>query len=353
MIARQGGRDFEVASGHPKHRSAPRGPLLRNVSRITAGSIDCQAGPLPAQHLAVRIDLQAARAIPRNSPCSTTPEMAFTAAASWNGSSIGPVAQSRMMPPLSVTQGRAGSSSSRPRLGSNANARQPLCRLRPAEGDDLDRQRRARAELIDALFGGRHQHVVVAGEGDELLAQQRAAAALDGVERGIDLVGAIDAEVEALDRRRGWSAECPDRGPALRCGRRSGPGEISPSATRRPSSRMTASAVEPVPRPTSMPGATRSAAATASRRRRSASSTSGVSTTELAAASSSTSQQSLLSGRAGRINCAGKVAGSSGPSSTASSVSALPGPPTRKRISRPALSTGAVRVSRVASSFGT
>src|SRR5829696_5106021 len=57
--------------------------------------------------------------------------------------------------------------------------------------------------------------------------------------------------------------------------------KMSPPATRRPNSRVTASAVEPVPRPTIMPGATRSAAATASRCRRSASSTLALSMKEL------------------------------------------------------------------------
>src|SRR5918993_4186519 len=79
------------------------------------------------------------------------------------------------------------------RLRGNANTRQPLCGLRPTEGDDLNWQRRARAELVDALFRGRHQQIVITREGDELLAEERAATALDGVERGIDLVGAVDA----------------------------------------------------------------------------------------------------------------------------------------------------------------
>src|SRR5688500_2769574 len=65
----------------------------------------------------------------------------------------------------------------RPRLGRNAETRQPLCGLRPTEGDDLDRQRRAHAEPIDALLGGRYQHKVGTREGDELLAEEGAAAA--------------------------------------------------------------------------------------------------------------------------------------------------------------------------------
>src|SRR5215207_5445980 len=49
----------------------------------------------------------------------------------------------------------------RPRLASNADAGQPLRGLRPTESDDLDRQRRARAESIDALLRGCYQDVIV------------------------------------------------------------------------------------------------------------------------------------------------------------------------------------------------
>ena len=63
--------------------------------------------------------------------------------------------------------------------------------------------------MIDALFRGCYQHVIVTREGNELLAEQRATAALDGVERGIDLVRAVDAEVESIDfvERRQRNAE--------------------------------------------------------------------------------------------------------------------------------------------------
>ena len=110
----------------------------------------------------------------------------------------------------------------RPRLGGNSQTRQPLCGLRPTEGDDLDRQRRARAEPIDALFRGRYQHVVVTREGNELLAEERAAPALDGVERGIDLVGAVDAEVEAVDLVERDQRDAKIAGKRLPCDRRSG-----------------------------------------------------------------------------------------------------------------------------------
>src|SRR5215213_9212249 len=97
----------------------------------------------------------------------------------------------------------------RPRLGRNSYARQPLRGLGPTEGDDLDRQWGACTQLIDALFRGCDQDIVVTREGHELLAQERAAATLDGVERGIDLVCPVDPQVEAiylveLDQ---WNAE--------------------------------------------------------------------------------------------------------------------------------------------------
>ena len=45
---------------------------------------------------------------------------------------------------------------------------------------------------------GDHDHAI-RRRGHDLLPQQRAAAALDQVERGIDFVGAVDREVEPVD----------------------------------------------------------------------------------------------------------------------------------------------------------
>jgi len=64
-------------------------------------------------------------------------------------------------------------------------------------------------ELLDHLARvGDHHHALGRG-GDDLLAQQRAAAALDEGEVGVDLVGAVDDEVERADRieRLGGEAE--------------------------------------------------------------------------------------------------------------------------------------------------
>ena len=71
-------------------------------------------------------------------------------------------------------------------------------RRRQAERNHFDRQRKT-AENFDP-FGivGDHDHAI-RGAGNDLLAQQRTAAALDDIERGIDFVGAVDGQVEPVD----------------------------------------------------------------------------------------------------------------------------------------------------------
>src|SRR5690606_19518016 len=63
---------------------------------------------------------------------------------------------------------------------------------------DLRRQREA-AERIDELARIGDDNHPVGGGGDDLFAQQGAAAALDEVHAGVDLVGAVDGEVEAVE----------------------------------------------------------------------------------------------------------------------------------------------------------
>ena len=73
-------------------------------------------------------------------------------------------------------------------------ANRNLGRLQP-EPVDFDRQREA-AERFDQLGTvGNHDHAG-RGRGDDLFAQQRAATTLDQCEFRIDLVGAVDGEVE-------------------------------------------------------------------------------------------------------------------------------------------------------------
>ena len=58
--------------------------------------------------------------------------------------------------------------------------------------------------------------------GDDLLAQQRAAAALDEAEIAVDLIGAIDGKIELAASHRGSKAGCPGFGLAGAWPRRSG-----------------------------------------------------------------------------------------------------------------------------------
>ena len=69
-------------------------------------------------------------------------------------------------------------------------------RRREPEVDDLDGEREARAEALGALRRVDDDHLACARLRDELLAEQRAATALDEVELRVDLVGAVDRDVD-------------------------------------------------------------------------------------------------------------------------------------------------------------
>ena len=64
----------------------------------------------------------------------------------------------------------------------------------PAEGDHFHRQRECSEAVLEFGFVD-NDDFQKAGRGHEFFAKQRAAAALDEVERGIDLVGAVDGQV--------------------------------------------------------------------------------------------------------------------------------------------------------------
>ena len=66
-------------------------------------------------------------------------------------------------------------------------------RLRERQDLDRDLRRADRGHALRAVGDDDHP---VARRGDDLLAQHRTAGALDGVERGVDFVGAIDREVD-------------------------------------------------------------------------------------------------------------------------------------------------------------
>ena len=128
------------------------------------------------------------------------------------GSAIRPSWASRIQWPPSVTKtwpslpcrtaSLARTRRSRKRAASIAAPR----RAEP-ERHDLDRQRKAAERRHPFALVGDHDHACRGGRHD-LLAQQRAAAALDQGEIGIDLVGAVDGQVEIGRSRRAWSAAC-------------------------------------------------------------------------------------------------------------------------------------------------
>ncbi len=115
-------------------------------------------------------------------------------------------------------------------------------------------------------FIGDHNHPR-RGRGDDLLAQQRAAAALDQRQVGRDLVCAVDGQIELgrLVERRQRNAEPrpPARVSLPRSARRRYRG---PRARARRATSTKCSAVEPVPSPTRMPGRTKSRARAAAAR---------------------------------------------------------------------------------------
>src|SRR3712207_8702288 len=69
-------------------------------------------------------------------------------------------------------------------------------RVLPAEAHDLDREPERLAEPPDALALLGYDHEAARGGHDDLLAQQRGPAALDEPEPRVDLVGAVDREVQ-------------------------------------------------------------------------------------------------------------------------------------------------------------
>jgi hypothetical protein len=81
-------------------------------------------------------------------------------------------------------------------------------RRRQAKRNDLDGQRKG-AELMDELGGIGDDDHPFRGCGDDLLAQQRAPAALDQPKLGIDLVRPVDRQIELqkLVQRRYRNAE--------------------------------------------------------------------------------------------------------------------------------------------------
>src|SRR5207253_4433632 len=71
----------------------------------------------------------------------------------------------------------------------------PLRGQAPQERQDLDRQY-TDTELLHHLRLVNHDDKSLRGRGDQLLAEQRAAATLDQVKRRVNLVGTVDCQVD-------------------------------------------------------------------------------------------------------------------------------------------------------------
>ena len=98
-----------------------------------------------------------------------------------------------MYSPSSVTTGSAGAHA---KLGARALVGEARLGSRPAEGEDGNRDGGLLAEPAHALARVADDDELLGGRGDDLLAEEGGAEALDEVERGVDLVGAVDADVE-------------------------------------------------------------------------------------------------------------------------------------------------------------
>ncbi len=131
-----------------------------------------------------------------------------------------------------------------------------------AERQDLHRHRRR--EPVDRLVGGADDDEAVRGRRDHLLAHVRPAAALDDPAVGSDLVGAVDHDVEPLERLERLDRQ--RRAPARPSRWRSTSPRSAAAGCRLASAGSRCATVEPVPSPTAIPSSTSSAAASAATR---------------------------------------------------------------------------------------
>ena len=94
-------------------------------------------------------------------------------------------------------------------------------RTGPSESEHRDGQAARRAQPLHELLLLDDQHAAPRGERNQLLADQRAATALERVAPRVDLVGAVDAEVEAgrlVERGEREAEPAAQVGGALRSG---------------------------------------------------------------------------------------------------------------------------------------
>ena len=162
-----------------------------------------------------------------NRPCSTTPRVDLRVAARAGRSPAGR-AQSRRWWPSSVTNGRP--SGVRRRVAEGSRSRRRRAGGGPGEADDLDGQGPGGAEAGDQLGGLGDDHDVTGGGQDQLLAEEGAAAALEEAQGGVDLVGAVDGQVEGAVLVQVDQVDAGRPGPGLGPGR----GDHRPQRARRP-----------------------------------------------------------------------------------------------------------------------
>ena len=151
-----------------------------------------------------------------NRPCSTTPRVDLRAVARAGRSPSGR-AQSRRWWPSSVTNAEAVGGAAEGGRGDQVE--EAAAGGGPGEPDDLDRQGLGGAEVGDELGGLGDDHHVTGGGDHQLLAEEGAAAALEEAEGGVDLVGAVDGQVEGAVLVEAGQLDAGRPGPGLGPGR--------------------------------------------------------------------------------------------------------------------------------------
>ena len=213
------------AGGYALLRSPPGADQKRQRAHALGGAEQADAGPV------AREDADADDARPLVDLAPPAPA----------GSSIARPWTSRMWPPLSVTT--PSRSTGRP-----PSAREPARDLRRRHRDHLDRQRKA-AEPLDPLRVVGDADEALGQVGDDLLARQRRAAALDHAAGAVDLVGAVDVDRQRLDLARRRAPRMPMRAQPRACSPRCSTPRRRCAPACVASASMKQLTVEPVPTP--------------------------------------------------------------------------------------------------------
>ena len=195
-------------------------------------------------------------ASPRKRPCSTIPGASVEQRR--EPGRVGDRAEGAVEDPVPLVGHELGAVGSAAHGHRRAHVVEVLGLRPPPELRDLHRQHAPRPELRRGLAVVDDDHLAHARLRDHLLPPQRASRALDEVERGIDVVGAVDREIDhrVLGQRGERDARRDRLGLARE--RRRDPDDL-PQLTARDAGadgRMACTAVLPVPSPTTMPGST-------------------------------------------------------------------------------------------------